>query len=283
MVALAIASPATVEAQATPRWPGTMIPDTLFAIRLADGSSVIARVEDVRGDTVVLRLSGGGQLAVALEQIRSYRVASGQIVNGQYLAPDPNGTRLFFSSTARSLAAGEGFFGVYLFVMPFAGVGVTDRISIAAGAPLLLGEFQPIAVAPSIQLLSLPRAQVSAGAIALFWSEGDDQSFGLLYGVGTFGSRDHALTLGAGWGFAGADISSKPVLIAGAEMRIASRAKFLTENYVVIGDAGLISAGFRLFGERLSADFGAGAAVGGGDAFCCLPLINFSYALGGAR
>jgi hypothetical protein len=66
--------------------------------------------------------------------------------------------------------------------------------------------------------------------------------------------------------------------MVGGESRISRRLKFLTENYFVPSEgAALLSGGVRFFGERLSADFGIGAAFGDGDNACCLPLVNFVY------
>jgi len=45
----------------------------------------------------------------------------------------------------------------------------------------------------------------------------------------------------------------------------------------VQGEGALVSGGLRFFGERLSADFGIGAAFGDTEAACCLPLVNFVY------
>jgi hypothetical protein len=85
-----------------------------------------------------------------------------------------------------------------------------------------------------------------------------------------------------GFGYAGEDFASQPVATIGGELRTSRRVKLLTENLFLPGETGaLLSAGFRFIGERFSADVGVGAAAGGNDGFCCVPLVNVSYVFGG--
>jgi hypothetical protein len=121
------------------------------------------------------------------------------------------------------------------------------------------------------------------GVLALFATEEAlDGSAGLLYGVGTLGGPDRALTVGATVPFVAtggdSDVGDQPAFMVGGEARLSRRTKFITENYLFPSESGaLLSGGVRFFGERLSADFGVGAAFGDGDNECCLPLVNFVY------
>jgi energy-converting hydrogenase Eha subunit B len=50
----------------------------------------------------------------------------------------------------------------------------------------------------------------------------------------------------------------------GGEARVGPRTKFLSENYFLVGESGvLVSGGIRFWGERLSADAGVGTIIGG--------------------
>ena len=111
----------------------------------------------------------------------------------------------------------------------------------------------------------------------------DTETFGILYGAGTWGSPDHALSVGAGWGALRGDISEKPVVMVGGETRIGRFTKLITENLFVPGEDGVIaSGGIRLFGQRLSADAGLAGWVGD-DGGCCFPLVNVVYNFGPGR
>jgi hypothetical protein len=145
---------------------------------------------------------------------------------------------------------------------------------------VLFGELEPFYVAPKVQVFRTARAAISVGTLALFF---DDEIVGINYAVGTFGTPDHALTLGLGFGFSGDQFSNQPVAMIGGETRTSRRIKLVTENYFLPGEDGLLfSAGLRFIGDRFSTDLGIAGFVGGTSA-CCIPLINFSYAFGRGR
>ena len=89
------------------------------------------------------------------------------------------------------------------------------------------------------------------GAMVLGSGEGG----GLLFGVGTFGRPERAVTVGLGVAFDD-DTRSDPVIMVGGELQLSNFVKLLSENYVVLGveDAVVVSGGIRFFGDRLAAD-----------------------------
>lgn len=272
-------------ADAHAQQPTVVVPspsDTLYAVELVDGSVLYARISGSSvGGRVVIVTSGGARLELEPSQIRAIRPATGRVVEGEYWPEDASATRLFFTATGRSLRAGQAYVGTYLIILPFVAVGITDRFTFAAGAPVLTGEFEPFYVAPKLQLVRTANAELSVGTLAFFFH---DENVGIAYGVGTFGNPDGALTLGLGFGYSGTDFSSQPVAMVGGETRVSRRVKLLTENYFLPGETGLVfSGGIRFVGDRLSTDVGMAGAAGDGDSACCVPLINFSYAFGRGR
>lgn len=283
LVALAVAGRA---APAHAQVPQTIAAsDTLVEVRLADGSTLYGRVVSARGDQIVLETQAGARVELQRAQIRSLRPVRGAVREGEVWPDDPHATRLFFAPTGRSLAAGEGYFGVYELFFPFVTFGVTDRVAISGGTPVIPGAIGKFAyLGPKVLVVDQPRMKLSAGVFTGIWEEG---LAGVAYGVGTWGGRDNALTVGAGYGFWAEDGSSgtsdKPLVMVGGEARAGRRGKFLTENYFVPGEDGAaISGGFRIWGERLSADAGIAAWIGS-DSECCLPVVNFVYSFGGGR
>ena len=275
----ALAMPARAHAQ-TPATPLDVVAsDTLREIRLADGSVLFARVESVEGDRVTLVTQAGVRLQVDRAQIRSVRPARGQVRDGEVWRDDPTGTRLFFAPTGRNLAAGEAYFGVYELFFPFATYGVTDRITVAAGTPIIPGAFGQVAYfAPKLAIFQSERVNVAAGVFAGFF---EGETAGIVYGVGTWGGRDNALTAGAGFAFGGGGLSDQPIVMIGGETRTGKQLKLITENYFVPGESGtLVSGGVRFFGERLSADLGVGAMVSSRETVGPYPLVNFVYTFG---
>ncbi|HLM68039.1 MAG TPA: hypothetical protein VK358_10955, partial [Longimicrobium sp.] len=260
LLAFALARPDAAAAQVT-ETPAAAA-DTVYEIRLHDGSVLVGRIVAETGASVTVQTHAGLTVALQREQIVSMTPRTGRVVNGQVWPRDPHGTRLFFAPTARGIPRGEGYFGVYELFFPFVSYGLTDRLTISAGTPIIpevIGEI--FYFAPKFEVVRTPGASAAVGVLALVApAEELDGSAGLIYGVGTFGSPDRSVTVGATVPFVASsdqsEIGNDPVFMVGGEARLGIRTKLLSENYVMPAEGALISAGVRFFGERLSADFG---------------------------
>jgi len=110
----------------------------------------------------------------------------------------------------------------------------------------------------------------------------------LPYVVSTFGSPDHSLTAGVGFGHAGGkgegDADSGPILMLGGSTRVSRRFTLMTENWIFPEEGfELYSAGLRIHGERLSVDLGVflnEEIVAEGFP---VPWLSFSYHFGSQR
>lgn len=189
---------------------------------------------------------------------------------------DPNPTRLFFGPSARPLPRGGVYFGVYEVVMPFVQVGVTDRISVGGGTPLVFGggSQRPFWFTPKVTVVARERTQASVGVMHIANLDGD--SLGVGYGVVTHGTRDSALTVGVGMAYARLEDASPPIVMVGGEHRVHRNVKLVSENYVFDGGA-LASAGVRFMSGRLSADLGLVSPVGV-DEVIVFPMVNVVWA-----
>jgi hypothetical protein len=265
----------------------TSAPDSTVEVRLRDGSVLYGRIAERSESRVVLVTSSGVRLELEMLQVLSIRTVRTRGSDGRYWAPDPNATRLFFSSTARPLAKGEGYISSYFLFVPMVAYGVTDRITLAGGTPVLPGAFGELwYFAPKVTLLNREQLSVAVGALGLWFpSAADGESVGIVYGSSTIGSPDLALTVGAGWGYftdgGTTEFSNRPVIMLGGETRTAASVKLISENWLAFDGPtvnGIVSGGVRFIGPRLSADLGLGMAVGDGG--CCLPMVNFVYSFG---
>lgn len=255
-------------------------------IRLSDGSVLYGFIVAQDSVQLVVRTINGLQLDVSRTRIRQLRVSPGRIVGGEYWPEDPNHTRLLFTSTGRSLKRGEGYLSAYFLFVPMVAYGVTDRVTIAGGTPILPGAMgKAFYLAPKVSVRETERSAYSVGAISFALTESLDRgTVGLAYGVGTWGSRDRAVTAGAGWGYVwgrdGGDVASAPVVAIGLENRVSRRVKLLTENWIFSGSGSggaVVSGGLRFIGDRLTADLGAIGVLGTDDAACCVPMVNFVW------
>lgn len=248
----------------------------LFEVKTADGSKYFGYLESETPERVVIRTPGGAVIELARTDILSMTETEGTVVGQEFRPADANPTRLFFGPTARSLKEGEGYVGAFFYIMPTVQVGITDRLSIGGGTPLVFGggEF-PIWITPKFQVYDSPRAAVAVGA--MHFLNIDDHNVGIAYAAGTFGSRDDAVTVGVGWAYANSDRDSEgaAVVMIGGERRASRRIKWITENYFWKG-GGFVSGGVRFLGESLSADLGLVSPLFI-DKFLVFPVMNFVW------
>lgn len=261
------------------------VPDSsaVQVVRLADGSSLVGRFVDVTGDPVRFE-TGGGIITIRRADLRDINEMSrGAVKGGQVWFDDPNPTRLFVGPTARSLPKGEGdFSSTYLFFVS-GGYGVGGNAQIGAGFSIFpLDDFtENIFFLTAKAGIDLGKnAKLAVGGLvgwagALADDDFGNNGVGALYSVGTFGSKDHALTLGAVVPFGRADFADDPLLMFGGETRVARRLKLITENYVQTGGGGVgLSYGLRIFGEKMSVSLGFLNATDGG-VFPGVPYVDF--------
>jgi hypothetical protein len=185
--------------------------------------------------------------------------------------PDPATTRLFFGPTARALPAGRAYLGGYQALIPFAQAGVTDRLSLGAGAPLPMIAGM-LWITPKLQIFDTGRTQAAIGAVHAF--AGGSAQGGIAYAVVTSGAPDASITVGLGVDYSGH--ARATVAMIGGERRVSGRSRFLTENYVVPGGGVVSLNGIRMSGRKLSADFGLGLVFAGDDVMP-FPILNVAY------
>jgi hypothetical protein len=249
---------------------------TLYEVVLRDGSRLYGTIEREDQNEIVFKTQTGAIVTTRRSDIQTVREVVGTLVDGEFMPPDPNSTRLFFAPTGRSLPRGQTYLGVYEFLMPFVQVGVTDRFSMGGGTPLMFGFDEgdrPFWITPKLQILSTSSTDVAVGVLHVFNGGGDGG--GVAYAVGTSGNTRGSVTIGGGLAY-GNDGGRAGLVMVGAERQVRRNLKVMTENYVWKGGDGVVSAGVRFFGERLSADLALGFPIGA-DEFFAFPIVNFVY------
>ena len=261
------------------------VPDSsrVQVIKLGDGSSLMGRIVRVGSDSVYFQTSAG-LLPLARASIAEIREVSARAARrGQPWPADPNPTRLYFGPTARTLPKGEAHFSdTYLF-LPSAAYGVTDRLQLGGGLSVVpLDKFTDnvFFATAKLALIQSPNAHVAVGGLVGWSGTFQDElgtgsaSIGVVYGVGTFGTDDHSITLGAALPFA-SGIDQHVVIQFGGETRLSRRLKLVTENYFVPGESPVVvSYGLRIFGERLGVDLAFLNSTDHG-VFPGLPYVDF--------
>ena len=247
-------------------------------LRTRDGSVFVGRLlaetpDSVRFETI------GGVIAVARANVAELEVVPPSSVRGGvYWSRDPNDTRLFFAPTGRMLKAGDGYFSdTYLLFLNFVG-GLTPRFTMGGGFSIIPSDDPTnniFYITPKIGVLQQPNVNVAVGVLAAFAGfnediiDPDDQTFGIAYGVSTFGSPEASFTIGSGIAYTGGGLADRPVFMLGGAARASRRTAFVTENYLFpsADNQGLVSYGVRLMGEKLSVDLAFWNLVGNRTSF----------------
>lgn len=254
-------------------------------VRLRDGTTLTGRITAVTADSIRMQLAQG-DVSVARSGVDQVRQVPGSALhNGQYWFENPHATRLLFSSTAFPLEKGTGYYSnAWLFMHTFA-LGINDRFTLGGGGTAIPGVALTdnlFYLLPKYTIVNGNRTRVALGALLGFFPFNDDvndevTSGGLLYAVGTTGSRESNLSLGVAWGYADDRVTSNPGLMIGGQGRVSRRLSLISENWFVPieGDTeGVVSYGLRFLGENLSVDLAWVSVLGSSD--ISVPWLGFA-------
>ncbi len=279
-----LATGVTVHAQAHPQVQASLkVPAAGYVqiLRTTDGSTYIGRIVEVSG-TAVRFQTDIGELNIPLERIeRIEEVPEDRIREGKYWFPNPNATRHYFGPTALMLPKGSGYFADYWVFFPSVAYGVTDNFTFSAGMSIMPGaglDEQLYMIMPKIGAPLTDKLHLAAGALMIGHKD-VDRTFGIAYGVATYGSNEHNLTVGLGYGFAGSEVMRKPIVMIGGQTRLSRRLAFVSENWIIPGAEShpFVSYGVRFLGESLSFDLGFLNIVGEDWFFPGIPLVDFVF------
>lgn len=256
----------------------------MVCLELRDGSSLVGQIVGKTDSTIILRRPSGQQLTFRQSEVVSREQLKGRVTGeGTFVRRDPNRTRLFFGPTARPLGSGNGYVSSFQIFVPFVAVGAGARTTLAGGTIPLPGAFlRAFYLAPKVTILNRPEASVAVGALHATVVEAG--SGGLVYGVGTLGRSEAAVTVGLGFAYAtGGGFNDRPALVLGGELQLSNSVKLISENYIVVGSevSPLVSGGVRLFGSNLAGSLGLATTprvIGETDiSFPFFPVLSFAY------
>lgn len=258
---------------------------SLVRVVMKDGNEFIGTIESETESELMIKTEKLGVLTIRRDDIKSVSIIPpGQLIEGEYWAPNPQSGRHFWSPTGYGLKQGEGYYqNLWVFFNQFS-YGFSDRFSLGFGMmPLfLLGEgYTPVWLTPKFQFPVKPDALNIGGGALIMTVLGDNTPLiGILYGITTFGNRDRNLTFGLGWGFSDGDFARYPTVNISGIYRTGKRGYLLTENYFIsTGGENLfiLSFGGRTLWSRFSLDYGLFRPFmkGGGFELIGFPWLGF--------
>lgn len=272
-------------------------------ITLADGQQLRGYVVEETDENYVLELAAGGRMEIASSSVKSVRVnerITADAKTGELREGDPNRTRYFYSPSAHMLKAGEGYFSQKELLFSSVAYGVTDNISVLAGAVLpfwfmgngsgfnfIFGAKAGGEVAPGVHLaagaetLMLPGFGYSSSPSMLF--------AGFLFGTATFGDEEQHLSVSVGRPFFfsrfGSGAPAELIATLSGSIRVHKHVALVTENWLIPSSTmtvGFFSGGLRLMAGRIAVDLGAivPATSTYGASPIPLPWLDFTYNFG---
>ena len=263
----------------------TAIPDTShYRIETRDGNEFIGTI--VFEDTLKIQLSTQnlGLIMIQKHDIKfREQVSSRQIRDNKIWLANPQSTRYFWSPNGYGLRKGEGYYqNIWVLWNQFA-YGVTDNFSLGGGIiPLFLfgGAPTPVFFTPKFSFpVEKDKFNIGAGALVGTILGESESSFGILYGLTTFGTPDNNVSFGIGYGFAGDEWASSPMVNFNGMFRLSDRWYFITENYYLNtgGEGfGLLTIGGRWIIKKAALDFGLVVPVQPDIGFIAIPWLGFT-------
>jgi hypothetical protein len=226
-------------------------PDRLVIITLNDHSEIRGLLVEEDDNKIVVQNDQLGLITLQKSEIKKI-----DRLNDKGWSANPHPTKYFLGQSAYSLEKGDGYYQNIMAVFNSVQYGFTDRLSGGLGVELItLSAGNPILYANLKYALPITdkfRMAISSNFLTLV----DEGSIGFLSGLATYGSTEHNLTLGAGYGIAGGGLTSDAVITINGMTRIARRFSLLTENYILPGNGEAVSAfGIRLINKKNTMDF----------------------------
>ncbi len=249
IVCLYLATISFAQAQQTEKQDSTQ----QVIIFLEDKSEIAGELISEDEREVIIRSASLGLLTFQRSEVKRiiYLGRNGRI-------PNPNPTRYFIGQSAYTHEKGEGYYQNIYGLFNLVSYGVTDRFSLIGGVELIslfsgnpivfLNAKYGIPIAPKLNAAASVSYLTIAGSLA-------DFSLGTVNGLLTYGSEEHQVTVGTGYGFANGDIGNSGIVTVGGVTRLSKRFAFVTENYILTsGEEAIISGGLRYIAKKLTLD-----------------------------
>lgn len=244
--------------------------DKTYKVELSDGTVFIGKILSKDGEIIVMKTPIIQRIEVTSSNVKSIaEIDETLLKDGDYWFTNPHASRYLFGPTAFNLKKGEGYYQNTMLALNSFNVGVTDNISIGGGLELIStvssissGEFQPILfVTPKVSFEVTEDFHAGAGMYYVNTPNIDigtrsGSGLAIAYGIGTYGSKDHNLTGGLGWGFVQGQFEQKPIITVSGMTRISQKTALVTENWFISNDNyySVFSYGIRFFGDNLAVD-----------------------------
>jgi hypothetical protein len=239
-----------------------------YQVTLKDGSTISGKLLSITDNEVVIQSGTMGDVRLQKENIKTMiPVSSYDEKESGVWFTNPNPTKYLIGSSAIPLEKRTGYYqNTWIFLNTFS-YGITNNISIAGGFEIfsiMAGGDGPFAFFINPKISFKVAENFYAGANVLYANTirtiDEFGGLGTLNGFATYGNTNNNITCALGWGYAGGEFSSKPLITVSGMVRASRRIGFVSENWIIPGvneDSGyygIYSYGIRFLGEKTSID-----------------------------
>ncbi|MCF8374417.1 MAG: hypothetical protein K9H64_22540 [Bacteroidales bacterium] len=229
-----------------------------------------------RDDKTIVLKTVNGEINLFVSNVRS--IENNDYV-GKFKFANPHDTRYFIGPSGIPSKKGEGYYQNIEVLINSINYGITDNLSIGGGFEFL----STIQGSPIWFLTSKLGFNISEtfhfGCGVMVGGITGEGTAALGYGVFTFGSSESNLSLGAGYGLSGGELSDYPGVIISGTQRVSNSIALLSENYVFPngnGDPEYFGIhGIRILSKKSSFDIGVIVIPAISDDMPALPFVGF--------
>jgi hypothetical protein len=267
----------------------TDLDTSIVRIQTTDGNEFLGEIIKEDPLNILLKTKNLGEITISKSEIKSIeKVDIQQMKDGKLWFANPQATRYLWSPNGYGLKEGEGYYQNIWVLWNQVAYGISDNFSLGGGIiPLFLfgGAPTPVFITPKISVpVEKDKLNLGAGALIGTVLGEAETTFGIVYGLSTFGSRDNNVTIGMGYGFAAGEWAKSPMININGLFRVSSRGYFITENYYLNAggeSAVLITLGGRWIIKKAALDFALAIPIAADmDTFVAIPWLGFTIPFG---
>ena len=204
-------------------------------IESTNGKIFIGEMIGLNSGLIFLKSSSAGIIsfpANLITKITPYALFASR--KGSIWFANPNATRYFFAPSAIPLKKKEGYFQNAYIIGNSVNVGITDNLTIGGGVVIPFLFY----ITPKVSYKLTERFYAGAGVLFTQSFISDmGLSAGIAYGLATYGTPEHNMTLGAGYGFASFDnkysATPGPIATINGMTRVSKKISLVTENWMI--------------------------------------------------
>ncbi len=260
-----------------------------YRIETVDGNEYVGQILERTATKIRVKTEKLGEISIPTADIKKLTEITAILKkNGSYWFDNPQSTRYFWAPNGYNLTKGEGYYQNVWILFNQVVYGISNHFSAGIGTmPLFLFAGAPTPAWITAKF-SVPvvenKLNLGAGALLGTVIGTNSGSYGILYGISTFGTKDKNLNIGLGWAFAGGQIATSPTVNISGMIRTGPKGYFITENYF-IGTPDNFSVIMMVGGRRIirhvGLDFGVVIPLGDGiNQLVAIPWLGLTIPFG---